>query len=146
MKGESKETMSRGITFRGKRVDNGEWVYGVPCAEYMVCDMTTVYCDDEIPMSKYAEIDYVEIDTATVGQFTGFHDMHGKKIYEGDIGKAIALSNDHHQRGAIIKSPVEILNGGVCLSINDVPFYPFCVDHVIEVIGNIYDFGGQGHD
>ena len=25
------------VKFRGKRVDNGAWVYGVPYAEYMIC-------------------------------------------------------------------------------------------------------------
>ena len=70
--------------YRGKRIDNGEWIEGIPYAEYMICGMTTAYYDDEVPMSEYREFDYVEIDPSTVGQFVGKTDKDKDKIYEGD--------------------------------------------------------------
>lgn len=64
----------REIKFRGKRLDNGEWVYG------------DLHIRTPFP-HIHSEIDYgkVNIDPHTVGQFTGLHDRNGKEIYEGDV-------------------------------------------------------------
>lgn len=64
----------REIKFRGKRLDNGEWVYG------------DLHIRTPFP-HIHSEIDYgrVNIDPHTIGQFTGLHDKNGKEIYEGDI-------------------------------------------------------------
>ena len=72
----------RQIKFRGKRIDNGEWVHGF-YSEY-VCPE---YFD------KFYEIhtldgDIVDVDPDTVGQFTGVKDF-----YEGDCfgGESVAI-------------------------------------------------------
>jgi uncharacterized phage protein (TIGR01671 family) len=52
----------------------------------MICGLTILRQDDEVPMSEYPEFDYVEIIPSTVGRSTGFCDIESKKqIFSGDI-------------------------------------------------------------
>ena len=67
--------MNLEILFRGKRLDNGQWVYG-----YYFCD------SDKNPFIKSIEDyhDYRIIPT-TLGRYTGLTDMNNNKIFEEDI-------------------------------------------------------------
>ena len=65
----------RTILFRGKRIDNGEWVEGYYCA-----------LDDESRHFITTDVTIVgkEVDPSTVGQYTGRENRKGVKIFEGD--------------------------------------------------------------
>lgn len=78
----------REILFRGKRKDNGEWVYGfyVHLRDVKGRESHRIYtgyaetdCGDFYP-------DWFEVDPATVGRYAGLT-SNGKKIFEWDIVK-----------------------------------------------------------
>ena len=119
----------REILFRGKRVDNGEWVEGL------------IARIGEMGISNIVEKQFdilVPVKTETVGQFTGLTDKNGVKIFENDI---IRIPNKGIFKDLIMK--VQYNDG--CFDViginKDFRDYLKCwvCNHALEIIGNIFD-------
>lgn len=79
----------REILFRGKRIDNAEWVYGSLVSlddkgKAILKSKSAVY----MPNGKntISSTDCYEVDPETVGQYTGFKDKNGNKFDDGLSG------------------------------------------------------------
>ena len=120
--------MKREILFRGKSIDNGEWVEG------------TIHFNGKYILSnkhRNNNHEWVEIIPETVGQFTGMTDKNGTKIFEGDIVRHIDTTSHVVE---VVNSEVyfdtEMLEFGFRYS-NELFHCQF--NNEFEVIGNIYD-------
>lgn len=125
----------REILFRGKRTDNGEWVYGFFC-ECPCDDGTDIPSIMRIESKKnYRIFMQYPIISETRGQFTGLCDKNGTRIFEGDI---IVWEYDKPDiDGSVHTSPEAVIwNKNYCGFIND---DMVAVDEECKVIGNIFD-------
>ena len=118
----------REILFRGKRIDNGEWLFG-DLRHIFHGEYRTHIVDNSNGLNN--GVCGLEVASSTVGQFTGLTDRNGVKIFEGDIVR-------YGQRGK-----VEYNSGSAQFTLNftnstyeGFDKIPFCD---CEVLGNIHD-------
>ena len=120
--------MNREIKFRGKRIDNGEWVYGSLVVE-VDKNYIALNINDNIKRDDY-DVYMVEVIPRTVGQYAGLYDKNGKAIWEGDI---VEYEN--------MTGKIMFFNGSFILSdLEETEEWELGVINAeIEVIGNIYE-------
>jgi len=136
----------REIKFRGFNRKNNEWIYGF----YLQNRGAHFVCPDEFADGKSWD-DY-EIDTDTLGQFTGLTDKNGVKIFENDIVCKRDLTFGLKFDGVVVYNSeigcfrIHSENNGVTMRMgfeeSDVYNDGQCtvpVKYDYEVIDNIYD-------
>ncbi|MGV6934082.1 YopX family protein [Paenibacillus sp. CMM36] len=125
----------RDIKFRGKRLDNGEWVFGDIWQHNGRVDIV-----DHRAQSH-------PVDPETVGQYTGTGDRHDKDIYEGDVLRHV---NPHWGHKEVQLRVVEwenktadngqLMNCGFAFKQIGRGFFTYySPEKDLEVIGNIHD-------
>ena len=124
----------RTIKFRGKRIDNGKWVYGD--LEYnRAKNIARIHTYDE-------EGEYLmqhSVDPSSVSQFTGLLDKNGKEIYEGDVVLQRGYSGMRpmavkFEQGAFIVG----WHGG-----SSTQTRPMLIQKRCEVLGNIHNYNPE---
>lgn len=124
----SGETTMREILFRGKRIDNGEWVQGYPCRYGWIGK------EKDYIIPDYASALYTaEIDPETIGQYTGIVDKYGMKIFEGDI-----VWNDYDNGKGKVEWDNDMAKFIITFSTFTIDFDNIYGDE-LDVIGNVYD-------
>gem|GEM_PF-85251 len=123
----------REIRYRGIGIAERKWVFG--SLWFDTRNKATLIWSEEL---KY----WVRVDPATVGQYTGLKDEHGKEIYEGDVIRS-PLSEDktrphrifyHTGNAAFMRALID--RKELCyLRLDQDWIYKFGK----EVIGNIHD-------
>ena len=128
--------MNERFLFRGKRKDNGEWVYGG--IFYQKSDEVKEKAVYIIRGSLNDVGCAYEVIPETIGQCTGLKDKNGKLIFEGDIvfvcdDNGFADLSDTGKGNVISYKGIWYIGGEIQNSLYDI-----CRNYYVEVIGNIH--------
>lgn len=120
----------REILFRG-RTPKGEWIEGKGVD--LCFGIPFILTEKRDCATMKSRVDKTFVSPETVGQYTGFKDKIGKRVFEGDIIKCEELYDaGQYPKYVTIVLPVVYAGGA---------FRPLtrCEPGSIEVIGNIHD-------
>lgn len=115
--------------FKGKRLDNGEWIFGfLSIHKTGKCFIKPINGD---------ALSSEEIDKNTICQCTGLKDKNGKLIWENDVikGKYYDNGKSHRHIGQV----KYICESYKVVGIKQYTGYHARLDGSYEVIGNIFD-------
>lgn len=139
----------REILFRGKRVDNGEWVYGdlvhignKSYISYYYESALSTFINETFEydgISIVGVAPFIEVVPSTVGQYIGLLNKNDKKIFEGDIVEFPDHGNGGTKIGQVNYNDEDTLyeiiyEEPVCITLGE-SFH----GRELEVIGNIHD-------
>ena len=116
--------MENRYLFRGKRLDNGEWVQG---AVLFHDNAATIFNQHPVDGSLQG----FEVDIKTICQCTGYEGIYEKDIFEGEIGLFLIKWSDDTMEWIVEKA----------YSSETIPLYEFSPKE-IDVIGNEIDNPG----
>lgn len=139
------------ILFRGKRVDNGEWVYGYLLEQEYIyseidkCDKMKRFIafsdyDSQRGYGKRINLQFkiIEVIPETVGMHSSKSDKNGVKIFVGDILKQDgywSLAVEYENGCVMVRDLDEVRRVNLCLN---VPICNFKDDSYV-VVGNIHE-------
>lgn len=123
--------MKREILFRGKRADNGEWIYGYLIGNNVIVGEVVDFDEDYFNTEFW-----YKVDPETVGQFTGLTDKNGTKIFDGDIVRFYDDSEDELTNGVVVFNADFC---SFCVSMKGHEDVMLMSHWQYEVIVNIYD-------